>query len=466
MVAAALEKDPTARVLILTHRAELLTQAGGTLQKFGIRSEAITADNRRINHRARAYVGLVETFNNRAKKYPWLLEFSLVIIDEAHRGEFLKVLKLFPEKTFIIGATATPLSAKKSDPLSNHYHAIVNPVQIPQLIAQGYLVPAVTYSAKIDRSALVTDRTGDYSDASQLLTFAKRAVYEGLISKWQTYCQGRKTMVFNVNVAHSLEVTEAFNAAGISARHVDGTTEPDIREEIFRQFKRGDFEVLCNVGIATTGFDEPSVSAVVMNRATTSIPLWLQCTGRGSRLHPGKSDFVILDMGGNYAELGLWEEERDWETLWSQVGDDRKKKFKPAKTKPCPECEAVLPVAARSCHLCGYQYPAQEFERAPETEFVRVSSPKELLTMDTPEHYQRLAVEDLERLRNLKSRPKDWAVEQIRQRCPDEKTFKTQLRALAKARGYHPFWVNHQEFRPAAAPHQLATTMHENVLKF
>lgn len=454
LVMATLQKDLFAKVLILTDRVELLTQAGGTLEKFGIRFEPITADNRKINPNARCYIGMVETFYKRAQKYPWLLDVRLVIIDEAHKGNFKKLFTTFKPETFIIGATATPLSAKKSDPLSNYYDALVNPVQITDLIEEGYLCPAVTYSAKVDRSRLQKDWSGEYSDASQMDTFAKREVYAGLVNKYRQFClsagKPRKTIVFNVNVAHSLEVCAEFNRAGFPCRHVDGMTDPAERERIISGYKSGEYPIICNVGILNAGFDDPATEVVIFNRATTSIPFWLQACGRGSRIYPGKENFIILDMGENYKELNLWESPRDWDTAWKQErkGSD---KAGVAPVKDCPECEALVPLMAKTCAHCGYVFPAKEKEPAKDVEFEKINTPNaEALKWLDKRIWPGLTVPQLEVVRQYKDWKKGWLINVLRDRATSEDGFRRELAEARRIWGYKPGWERYQQFRPLA----------------
>ena len=53
---------------------------------------------------------------------------------------------------------------------------------------------------------------------------------------------------------------------------------------------------MCNVAVLTEGFDDPGVSCIAMARPTRSEGLYAQCVGRGTRLHPGKKDCLILDF--------------------------------------------------------------------------------------------------------------------------------------------------------------------------
>ncbi|MFN7286268.1 MAG: DEAD/DEAH box helicase, partial [bacterium] len=55
------------------------------------------------------------------------------------------------------------------------------------------------------------------------------------------------------------------------------------RREIVRQFKGGAYQVLCNQGVLTTGFDDPRITHVVIARPTVSLVLFEQMVGRGLR---------------------------------------------------------------------------------------------------------------------------------------------------------------------------------------
>ena len=52
---------------------------------------------------------------------------------------------------------------------------------------------------------------------------------------------------------------------------------------------------MVNCGILTTGFDCPDIEFVMINRATTSVALWLQMIGRAARTTETKKTFEIYD---------------------------------------------------------------------------------------------------------------------------------------------------------------------------
>ncbi len=125
------------------------------------------------------------------------------------------------------------------------------------------------------------------------------------------------------------------------------------RERILADFRDGIFPVLNNCGILTTGYDEPSIDAIIMNRATMSLPLWLQCQGRGSRPFPNKLNFTVIDFGGNHDRHGLWNEQREW----SLKPPRKKGPAKAAPVKRCPACQAMLPASVMVCEYCDYEFP-------------------------------------------------------------------------------------------------------------
>lgn len=439
MVRRAMERDLFAKVLILTDRMELLTQAGGTLQRLGIEFDTIEA-GKKVNMSARCHVGMVETYVRRIEQFPDLIDYNLVIIDEAHKGNFRKVLGILPDRTFIIGATATPVAAKKTYPLKDYFDDIVCPVTIPELISQGYLVPAITYSARIDRSGL-KKQGGEYSEQSQMNVFDRRERYDGVVDKWLEFARGRKTMCFCVNIKHSKETAQAFNDAGIPAMHVDGSTPEEERAEIFKAHQNGEFLILCNVGIATAGYDDPSISCIIFNRVTTSITTWLQCCGRGSRPYPGKKDFIILDMGENYTEHGLWESDTDWKHIFHFP----KKAGKGiAPTKMCPGCDAILPASNKFCSYCGYVFPVQQRdEKYLNVEFERVDS-KKIPVKPKPKPprsmWHSLTVDQMADYVRCKTYKPGWAVRLILNKPdPVPKLYK-----FASLMGYRETWVDYQ----------------------
>ncbi|PSR56095.1 DEAD/DEAH box helicase [Adhaeribacter arboris] len=425
--------DKGGKVLILTHRVELLTQANGALSKVGLNPFIIQANCKHI-HPSSCYVAMVETLYRRLQKPEFVQvigNITLIIIDECHLGNFRKVLELFPD-VHIIGATATPISSKKEFPLKDFFDEIIVPIDIPSLILMGFLASARTYGAIEEVSNLKT-KMGEYTDASLMGAFDKKLMYDDAINHYKDFAQGRKAICFNINIEHSLKMRDAFRDAGIRCEHLDGEISETERKRILASFKKGEFEVLCNVGVLTTGFDEPSISCIIVNRATKSTSLYFQMCGRGSRILEGKEDFIIIDMGSNFKEHGLWNEPVNWKERFLNPKKPSKNAGV-APVKECPECNAIIPAVSKLCQHCGFKY-TKEVETK---ELLRSAGFVEITPSDLNKPANKMSVREVEAFRLLRGYKIGWAVHQLRERG------RTALEEYAQLKNYKAGWVNHQ----------------------
>ncbi|RMF21475.1 MAG: hypothetical protein D6760_09390, partial [Deltaproteobacteria bacterium] len=112
---------------------------------------------------------------------------------------------------------------------------------------------------------------------------------------------------------------------------------------------------LCNVNVLTTGFDAPGIDCVVLLRPTLSPGLYYQMVGRGFRLHPGKSDALVFDFGGNALRHGPVDALRITEPNAGGNGE--------APAKECPECHAVIAAGYATCPECAHQFPPPQRRR-------------------------------------------------------------------------------------------------------
>jgi superfamily II DNA or RNA helicase len=346
-------------VMIVCDRKELITQSKEKLNTLGLHPTIIAPGHKQIINNC--YLASVDTLIRRQ-----LPKIDILIIDEAHKQTFDKICHEYPD-IFVIGATATPIRTGQQKALSHIYQQIIEPVKISWLIKNNWLCEPVYYAAKIDLSDVKT-LGGDYETSQLFKKFDRPKLYAGVLEKYQSFANGQKAIVFNINKEHTEKMCQEFNQAGISAKYIISGISDQERKEILRQFAAGEFQVLCNCGVLTTGFDDPSIQCVIVNRATLSLALWLQMLGRGGRPSAGKSNFTIIDMGGNVYKHGFWEEEREW-TLEKPV---RNKKIGVAPVKDCPSCQAIVPAHVPECKYCGHVFAKKE-KKLIEAEFVKIS---------------------------------------------------------------------------------------------
>jgi superfamily II DNA or RNA helicase len=306
------------KVVVLTHRIELCKQTSKMLTGFGVNNKIINSKVKELpdQNEFSCFVAMVETLKNRINDSKLHLDnIGLVIIDEAHYNSFRKLLNSF-KNAFILGVTATPLSSNIKLPMNQNYDELIVGDNISTLIAKGFLAKATTYSYDVGLQTLKVGINGDYTVKSSEELYSNLIMQEKLLHAYQEKSMGKKTLIFNNGINTSLYVYDTFREAGIPIRHLDNTSSNEERKDILQWFKKTPDAVLTSVGILTTGFDEPTVESIILNRATKSLTLYFQMIGRGSRKLPNKNDFMIIDLGNNAARFGLWDQPIDWQHIF------------------------------------------------------------------------------------------------------------------------------------------------------
>ena len=396
------------KVLILTNRAELLLQAGGSIKKVGLNSFYIQAGSRYVSNSFNSYIAMSQTLRRRVKEKYWiefLKTIDLFIIDEAHIQEFNWLFELdFIKNKYVIGFTATPRRNGKMRQLGLDYEHLITSVTVKELIDMNFLVNDDYYGCDApDMTGVEIDRMkGDYKENQMFKKFNSPQLYAGVVDNWIRLTPDTKTLIFCVNIQHCIETCLEFQKNGIDARFiVSDVSQPKLknnptdgekvafdermkvyelykqfrniysgeREKIFEDFATGQFPILINAGIATTGYDCPDIETIILNRATTSTTLLLQMIGRGSRIADNKTHFNILDFGGNCSRLGYYTESRIW-GLWHDEFNGEG--LPPVKTcgidskgKPISNqkgCNRMILAAYKICPFCGFLYPDKVIE--------------------------------------------------------------------------------------------------------
>jgi ATP-dependent helicase IRC3 len=294
-------------VLVLAHREELLSQAREKLERAldGAKIVAIERGAERAPGDAKVLVCSIRSLHE--ERLARLLagrDLGLVIYDECHHAaaeDNLRVLRQIGvfEPRFsgtLLGFTATTTRGDGKG-LDGVFERIVYSRSLPQLIDDGYLAKLRGY--RISTTADLTRLTAggaDFRDdeLSEAVDIEER---NALVARSiQELARDRRTIAFCVTVNHARHLAHSLNALGVAAGIVHGAMPADARAQALADFRAGKLQVMCNVAVLTEGFDDPGVSCVAMARPTRSEGLYAQCVGRGTRLHPGKADCLILDF--------------------------------------------------------------------------------------------------------------------------------------------------------------------------
>lgn len=322
-------------VLVLVHRLELLLQAKDKLEAITSQQAGLIKAGYPANPNNLIQIASVQSLIRRAGNWP---KAALVIVDEAHHSaanSYTKILEHY-SGSYVLGVTATP-ARPDGQGFKYIYDSLILGRSVRELIEAGYLCKFRLFAAPktiITTSVKVTG--GEYNLAELAEAIDTSLVMGDLIETWQKYAQGKRTVVFAIDVKHSKAIADAYREAGIPAEHLEGETPPTERANILERFRTGETLVLTNCGIISEGFDLPSIEAIQCVRPTKSLILWLQMIGRALRPAPGKDFAVIIDHTQNFYFHGLPDDERDWSLEPTSLSREQK------YTLQCPECHHVF----------------------------------------------------------------------------------------------------------------------------
>ncbi|MFL2620700.1 MAG: DEAD/DEAH box helicase [Flavobacteriaceae bacterium] len=305
------------KVVVLTHRIELCNQTSKVLSDFGVLNKVINSKaSLDDQNKYSCFVAMVETLNNRLLDDKLdISDVGLVIIDEAHYNSFTKLLKFF-SSSFILGVTATPLSSNINLPMTDNYDELIVGESISELIKNNFLARANLYTYNVGLTSLIVGANGDYTVKSSEELYTNNDMLSKLLLAYEERCLNKKTLIFNNGINTSLIVYDTFKKAGFNVKHLDNTATKKQRSETLKWFKETSDAILTSVSILTTGFDEPTVKCIMINRATKSLTLYYQMIGRGSRLLRNKNTFEVIDLGNNFYRFGEWGSDIDWHKIF------------------------------------------------------------------------------------------------------------------------------------------------------
>lgn len=310
-------KNHDKKVLIMTHRLELCRQTSEMLTNFGVTNKVINSTANLDNQQSYScFVAMVETLNNRLNENKLdISNIGLVIIDEAHYNSFIKLFKFF-ENSFILGVTATPLSSNKNLPMKDNYNELITGESIANLIENEFLAKAEIIQYNMGLTSLEVGSNGDYTVKSSEDLYTSNVMMDHLLQAYLSHSKGKKTLIFNNGINTSIQVYYTLRAAGLPIKHLDNNATKKQRAEIIQWFRETPDAILTSVSILTTGFDEPTIDTIILNRATKSLTLYYQMIGRGSRILNNKSSFKVIDLGNNCYRFGPWGADLDWQTIF------------------------------------------------------------------------------------------------------------------------------------------------------
>ena len=354
--------NPKAKVWIVAHRRELVSQIDETVRKFHSYSSATSS--------------LLSSV--KAMSIQWLMrhydeieeEPGLIVIDEAHHAlakTYKEMWERFPKAKFL-GLTATPCRLNGKG-FTDLFDVLVQSWGVPEFISKGRLA---TYDFVSIKSDGVTQRLidslqkrgadGDYQNKEMDMLLNKKPSIERLYRSLEEYGKDRKGIVYAINISHAQKITKLYQEHGVKAIAIDSKTPAAERQQDIEAFKKGDIQVLVNVDIFSEGFDCPDVEFVQLARPTLSLAKYLQMVGRGLRVAKGKKNCVIIDNVGLYRVFGLPSQVWNWNAMFEG-------KLKVGKRKETPKDREFFLMNEKQ----------DDIQIHPESEMMMVMSHEELM---------------------------------------------------------------------------------------
>lgn len=416
------------KVLIVTDRIELINQAGGTLEDFGLKPIQIKAGKKLKSFKGLLFTGMAQTLNRRIKKIEYqefIKGLDLIILDECHKQSFNRLMPLISDKTIVIGATATPHRESNQSSMDEFYNDIVDVCSIQYLIDEGYLSSPNSYGVKVDLKGVKT-KAGEYDSKTMGDKYDEIELYHGVYENYMRITPNKKAIIFAPSVSSSKTLVNDFKEKGLPIEHIDGTTPKKERRELLKWFDETPNAMISNVGILNAGFDQPDLKVIILYRATKSLPLFLQMCGRGSRVTEDKNEFTILDFGNNIKRHGFWEEDR----VWSLKRPEKKEGEAPIKE--CPDCFALVAASKMVCPYCDHVFEKTEKEEQEEV----IASLEKLSYAQIKDVLKTADFKTMENIAKAKGYQKGWIYHQLRT--------ESDLKNYSLYKGYSPKWVDYQ----------------------
>jgi DNA repair protein RadD len=373
---AAIIKSATLPVLFVAHRKEILDQCVRQLANQGITHVGVIRGNdARYDPSASVQVGSIATLTRRDK--PFLGKQVIVIIDECHRSasdSYVELLSHYPD-AIVLGFTATPIRLDGRPLGGDLFEEIVQVATYAELLKhpEWLVAPDVFAGSEVadlsrvrksgsdfDEDQLAQVMRADRLEGNVVETWLKRAHLHPVFNKGVrvpgkfTEGERRRTIVFAVNIEHSLSLAERFGRAGVRVAHLDGNTPEPERDRILSDLASGRLEVVTNCLVAVEGIDIQEIKCVVSARPTMSMTAWRQQCGREMRPWCGVVP-LLLDHAGNFDRLGCPFED----VVWS-LKDRPKRVGGQEMQRKCPACGGYVGVSRTVCPHCGAEIPRQE----------------------------------------------------------------------------------------------------------
>lgn len=332
---AGIARDfPTARVLVLVHRTDLVTQTG-LRDLAALLGEPIGQIGRSVWDPQRVTVTTIQTLVTRAydrrtnalvsgPATELMAGTQILLADEAHTTITQRMgrLLLCCPAPIRIALTGTP--ARDDDPdqpmrLESATGPLIYQRSTAELADMGLASRVTVYL--VDWSSWrirgVPDEWPECYEEG-IVGCAARNGWVAILAA-RSIEAGRPTMVFAQRQDHGPVIQQLVHQLGHELPCLDGNSPHEARQEIWRSIRDGGPGVITSM-IAREGLDLPAVRTIILASGRKSNIELLQVLGRGARLKPdGPNELDLVDLIDMHADV-LRRHTRRRASIWGREG--------------------------------------------------------------------------------------------------------------------------------------------------
>ena len=343
IVIAAIAKEVGEKLLVIQPSKELLEQNYNKFINLGGEATIYSAamGEKEIGDVTYATIGSIVNIASKFKEYG----ITKVIIDECDRfprepngmlRRFLTASKI----THILGLTATPLKLQTNlgddgKPFSklvmltnrskkgNFFKKIIYVAQIDEMVKLNFWSKLEYISYDFNTGNLVYNSTGaDFTNKSIEKAYKSQNIGDKIVKKVQELYDRRSILIAVPSIDDAIELENRLP----SCKAVYSSMSNSDRSKIIEDFKSGNLRIVAQVNILTVGFDHPQLDCIITGRPTASLSWWYQFVGRVTRIHPQKTEGLVIDFVGSVPKFGRVEDFyfKEENGVWQLYGEDKK----------------------------------------------------------------------------------------------------------------------------------------------
>ena len=286
--------NPKAKVWIVAHRRELVSQIDETVRKFHSYSSATSS---LLSSVKAVSIQWLSKHYDEIEEEP-----GMIVIDEAHHAlakTYKEMWERFPKAKFL-GLTATPCRLNGKG-FTDLFDVLVQSWDVPEFISKGRLA---TYDFVSIKSDGVTQRLidslqkrgadGDYQNKEMDMLLNKKPSIERLYRSLEEYGKDRKGIVYAININHANAIAEFYREHGIAAVAIDSKTPSSLRKELIERFKASN----TSFSNHPVKFSKITPSLFTIKEGSTSHPDPLTLRGEGGNRPTRCSEPLRSKVGG------------------------------------------------------------------------------------------------------------------------------------------------------------------------